>query len=199
MTIRGLGQAVLATLDDHRISSAHFIGHSLGALICQHIAVNVPDRVLSLVLVGPMSAPPDPARAALRARAAKAREHGMVGIADAITQVALAEHSRLHRPEVVAFVRELLMRQNPEDYARTCEALADATSVNLAEIRCPTLLIVGDGDLSTPPSAVRQLARELRGAELCELARCGHWATLEDPGAVTTAMESFLKERSLRG
>jgi 3-oxoadipate enol-lactonase len=199
LTIRSLMHAVLTILDDHGMSSAHFVGHSLGTLICQHIAVNAPDRVRSLVLIGPMSAPPDPARQALRARAAKARQFGMVEIADTIIQVALAEYSRLHRPEVVAFVRELLMRQNPEDYARTCEALADATAANLAEIRCPTLLIVGDSDSSAPPPAVRQLARELQGAELCELTRCGHWATLEDPGALTSAMESFLKARSSGG
>jgi hypothetical protein len=40
---------------------------------------------------------------------------------------ALSETTRRDKPEVAAFVRELVMRQDPEGYARNCEALAAAT------------------------------------------------------------------------
>ena len=58
------------------VARAHFVGHSLGTIVCQHLAASAPALVRSLALFGPLMAPPDAARTALRVparRAAKAR------------------------------------------------------------------------------------------------------------------------------
>jgi 3-oxoadipate enol-lactonase len=104
----------------------HLAGHSLGTIICQHFAARSPERVASMILVGAFPEPPEAARTALRERAAKARSEGMRGIADAIAAAGTSSDTKVNQPSAVAFVRESLMAQNPEGYARNCEALADA-------------------------------------------------------------------------
>ena len=58
----------------------------MGTIVAAHLAAAEPGRVASLALFGPLLAPPEPARAAIRARAAKAREGDMQPIADALVQ-----------------------------------------------------------------------------------------------------------------
>ena len=86
MSIDLLVDAVLRVCAQLGVSRAHFAGHSLGTIVCQHLAVRAPERVRSLALFGTLLAPPDPARQGLKTRAAKARDEGMFGIADAIVQ-----------------------------------------------------------------------------------------------------------------
>ena len=52
----------------------HVVAHSMGTIVAAHLAAAEPGKVLSLALFGPLLAPPEPARAAIRARAAQARD-----------------------------------------------------------------------------------------------------------------------------
>jgi pimeloyl-ACP methyl ester carboxylesterase len=169
----------------------HLAGISMGTIICQHLAAKAADRVASMVLIGAFPEPPEAARKALRERAAKARSEGMRGIADAIAAAGTSADTKVHQPTAVAFVRESLMAQNAEGYARNCEALADAVAADLAAIRCPVLLITGDEDRTGPVAVARALASAIEGAELQILAGCGHWAPVERPKQVNYAMSLF--------
>lgn len=170
----------------------HVVGHSLGTVVCLNLAVRRPDLVRSLSLVGPLLAPPEGARTALRDRAAKARDEGMVGIADAIVQGGTSAETKAHRPEVAAFVREMLMRQDPEGYALTCEALAAVEAAEVEQIAVPTLLLTGDEDGTAPPRAVKALADRIAGSRFEVLDRCGHWTTFEKSTEVSNALLNFL-------
>ena len=127
---------------------------------------------------------PEPARQAIRDRAAVAREKGMTPIADTLVEVAISADTRAHYPAAAAFVREILMGRDAEGYARTCEALAAATSADLASIRCPTLLITGDEDGVSPPPAVKALSNKIKGSRVAVLPGCGHWTPIEKPAQV---------------
>ncbi len=59
----------------------------------------------------------------------------MQAIADGLVQGAISAETRARRPVAVAAVRELVMRQCPDGYARTCEALADAQAAEVAGSR----------------------------------------------------------------
>jgi 3-oxoadipate enol-lactonase len=174
----------------------HLAGHSLGTIICQHFAAAHPEQVASLALIGPFPEPPEAARGALRDRAAKARAEGMRGIADAIVAAGTADDTKVNQPAAAAFVRESLMAQPPEGYARNCEALAEAHGADLGRIACPTLLITGDQDRTAPPDTGRAMASAIRGAELQVLTACGHWATIERAKQVNYALTVFYARQS---
>lgn len=195
ISIDSLVADVIALMDAGRIESAHFAGHSMGTIVCQHLAVAHPARVRSLALIGPLAAPPEAARVPIRERAALARNQGMAPIADAIVQGATSSHTKDTKPEVIALVRELIMRQNPEGYARSCEALADAQAADVSNLECPALLMTGTDDGVAPPEAVKALAANFKTAETQILEQCGHWTPLEQAAAVTGALVKFFTGR----
>jgi 3-oxoadipate enol-lactonase len=188
-------QRVCAVLGLERV---HVAAHSLGTIVAFHLAATAPRLVRSLALFGPLLCPPDPARAAIRARGEKARaegEAGMQAIADALVQGAVSAETRARRPVAVAAVRELVMRQCPEGYARSCDALADAQAAPVSGIECPTLLVSGDEDAIAPAQAVRQIGERIRGARVTVLPRCGHWTMLERPEACDDLLRRFYAQR----
>ena len=191
ISITTLVKDVSKLMDKLNIKSAHFLGHSMGTIVCQHLAATSPSRVKSMALLGPLAEPPQQARGAIRDRAKAARADGMTGIADTLVQVALSTHSRIHQPAVAAYVREILMGQNPEGYARTCEALAAAKSADLSRIKCPTLLITGDEDGVAPPTAVQKLSLKIKRSNVLVLEGCGHWTPIEKPSEVNAALLNF--------
>jgi 3-oxoadipate enol-lactonase len=194
LSIERYADAVLALCSRAGITRAHVLGHSMGTIVAQHLAVQAPKLVRSLALFGPLIAPPEPARAAMRARAIKARE-GVAGLHEIVTallQAALSADTRQRNPLAVAFVRESLMRQEPEAYARSCEALAGAQPAAVERIACPTLLVTGDEDGVAPPQAVRLMAEKIVGARVVVLPRCGHWTPVERPDECQRSLSELL-------
>jgi 3-oxoadipate enol-lactonase len=198
LSITRFADAVLSACVRLGIQRAHFVGHSLGTIVCQHIAAAAPALVRSLVLFGPLMALPDGAGAGVRARATKARSEGLLGqhdITQTLLQATLSSHTREHQPLAVALVRESLMRQDPVCYANTCDALADAQAAAVSSISAPVLLVTGDEDGVAPPQAVRGLAEKLhaaRSTRVVVLPKCGHWTPVERPEDCQRELREFI-------
>jgi len=63
----------------------------------------------------------------------------------------------------------------------------------LAVIKCPTLVLVGDGDEATPPELAHEIAGAIGGsARLAVIADCGHLSTLEQPEKVTAVLVDWM-------
>jgi 3-oxoadipate enol-lactonase len=198
LSIARFVETLLSVCERLQVKRAHWLGHSMGTIVCQHLAVAAPKLVRSLALFGPLMAPADGARPALRARAAKARGEGAAGmqeITEALVNAAVSADTRQRQPVAVAFVRESLMRQDAEAYARNCEALADAQAASVEGITCPVLLVTGDEDGVAPPQAVQALAQRLHaapGKRVVVLPRCGHWTPIERAEECQRELREFL-------
>lgn len=179
--LRGLMTAVLDQLRAADVARAHFVGHSMGTLLCQYIAAAEPDRVASLTLFGAILEPPAAAREGLKARAETARREGMAGIADFIAANSVSAASRAANPVVGPAVRESLLRQDPAGYAGHCEALAAAEAADHGAISCPTLLVAGADDKVAPVAMGEALCGRIAGASLEVLPGVAHWMMLEAP------------------
>lgn len=193
LTIDVMVQAIAEAAQMLGASPAHLVGHSLGSIVCQHIAARTPEAVLSLSLFGPILEPGDAARERIRDRARSARTEGMSAVADAVVASGLSSSTRATNPLAAAFVRESHMRQEVEAFAQTCEALAEVTAADLRLIRCPALLVTGDEDAVAPPSAVQAMAEKLKGAKVKILDRCGHWTPIERPVECAKLLADFLR------
>jgi 3-oxoadipate enol-lactonase len=198
LTIERFVDTLLSVCTRLGVTRAHWIGHSLGTIVCQHLAVAAPKLARSVALFGPLIAPPEPARVAIRARAAKARGEGVTGmheIALGLLGAALSAETRQRLPLAVAFVRESLMRQDADGYARTCDALAEASPAAVERIEAPVLLVTGDEDGVAPPQSVRTFAEKLHAAKSTKvvvLPRCGHWTPIERPEECARELREFL-------
>ncbi len=62
----------------------------------------------------------------------------------------------------------------------------------LPQIKCPTLVLVGDGDVLTPPDLAREMAEGIPGAQLAVIPDCGHLSTIERPDQVNAALTGWL-------
>ncbi|HEY9223422.1 MAG TPA: alpha/beta fold hydrolase [Variovorax sp.] len=175
------------------VESVHVVAHSLGTIVAQHFTVRNPDKVKSLALFGPLVAPPEAARPNITARASAARGGlaAMQEIADAIVKGATSKETKEQQPAVLALVRESVMRQSPEGYAQSCEALAVAQSAAIERIDVPTLLVTGDQDGVAPPSNVAAMAARIAGSRQVVLDGCGHWTTFEKPQRCMQELEQF--------
>lgn len=193
LSIEGICDAVLKAVAAMGVERAHFVGHSMGTIVCQHLAVREPSRIASLTLLGALAEPTDATRKGLGSRAAQARSGGMSDIADAIVANAISTHTRERSPAAAAFVRESITRQDAESYARNCEALAKATAADPRRIVVPTLLVTGDADTVNPPGVGQALADRIKGAVFSTIDRCGHWATIEAPEECNRKLADFLR------
>jgi pimeloyl-ACP methyl ester carboxylesterase len=196
ITIQSLADLAGRAVRALGVERAHFVGHSMGTIVCQHIAVQQPELVKSLTLFGPIHAPADAGRKGLHDRAAKARAEGMAGIADQIVEATLSRDTKSAQPVAVALVREFIMRQDAEGYARNCEALAAADPAELNRIKCPVRLVTGDEDPVAPASNARTMAERLSDARVQILNKCGHWSTIERPQECNQVLKELLGGRA---
>jgi 3-oxoadipate enol-lactonase len=198
LSIARLVAACVRVLTSTGLERAHVVGHSLGTIVATHLAATEPKMVKSLALFGPLLAPPDPARVNIRARGEKARSEGVAGmqaIADALVQASLSAETKARRHAAVAFVRETLMRQDADGYARLCDALSEAQPADASRITCPTLLVTGDEDVVAPPQAVRMMGEKISGSRVEVLRGCGHWEPLEKPEECIELLKQFYARR----
>ncbi|TCK20677.1 alpha/beta fold hydrolase [Pseudonocardia endophytica] len=189
LSIDSFAADLAALLDELSIESARVVGHSMATLTVRRLAATHPDRVSHLALLGAVNPPADPSGP--RGRAATVRGEGQIAVADAIMNAATSDATRRDHPAAAALVRELVLRQDPEGYARSCEALAGATDPGPVEKSLPLLLLTGDEDKVGPPDASRALADAHGSAVLEVFDGCGHWTAIEKPAEVTAHLLKF--------
>lgn len=171
---------------------ARVVGHSMATITVRLLAATRPDLVSHLALLGAVPAPlPEAGQQGQHDRAAKARAGEMPAIADAVMGNATAEATRRDHPGTAAAVRELVLRQDPEGYARSCEALAGAPDPGAPDPNLPLLLLTGADDGVGRPEVSRALADAHGAATLDVLDDCGHWTALERPVEVTEHLLKF--------
>jgi len=194
LSIDAYVDVIASVMGELKLEQADIVAHSMGTIVAQHLAIKHPQLVKSLALFGPLIAPPDTGRDGMRQRAALAREKGISGvqdIADAIVKGATSDETKAQRPVTLALVRESVMRQTPEGYAQSCEALASAQGAAVEQIKVPTLLVTGDQDGVGKPEAVKAMGERIAGSHVVVISGCGHWTTFEKPQESTAALKSF--------
>lgn len=190
LSIGSFVDSIIEVLDAQKIERATFVGHSMGTLVLQHLAVDHAERVTRLALIAPVKAAVEAHRAGIRDRASRVRAEGMGWLAKQLTVSALSAHTRETSPVAVAFVRAILLGQDPEGYARTCEAVAEGTNAAVERINCPTLIIAGENDAAK--GAAEALAKEIPTAQLTTIPQAGHWLTIEQPWQVNSLLSKFV-------
>ena len=80
-------------------------------------------------------------------------------------------------------VRVMAEETGLEGYLRQQQAIMSRpdSRPGLAAIRCPALVLVGEGDEATPPDLAREIAAGIAGSRLVIIPDSGHLSTLEQP------------------
>ena len=97
--------------------------------------------------------------------------------------------------DIVARCRERLLADDVQGWAATWHAISELdTEPRLKEIRVPTLVIIGEVDLSVPVSRARAMADLIPGAVLHVVAGAPHMAPLERPDLFNPPVLEFLRK-----
>lgn len=199
-TIADMADDVAGLMDALGLARAHVLGLSMGALIAQEFAVRHGHRLDRLVLSGPDAAP---ARQVFHPIAVwdwvKARDTG--GAMFAAQQFAWLFSTAFLRNSagVQQTIEFLSSNPNPvgvEGYARQAHAyLKYDPADRLAGIDSPTLVVVGEQDLLTPPWIAREVAAAIPRAHLEVIMGDGasHVLPLERPDDFNRLVMRFLK------
>ena len=169
-------------------------GASMGGMLAMEVARQAPKRIRGLALLGTSARPEDAATRALREAAIVLFEQGRM---DEVLQANLplafdasrAADTALHQAYLAMIGRAgaaQLVAQNRAVINRP-DALA-----HIGGLRCPVLVLCGEGDALTPPDRAREIASAIAGAELALLPQCGHMLTLERPAAVNARLLDWL-------
>lgn len=117
-------------------------------------------------------------------------------VADLLPKL-LGETTRAGNPKVVERVRALALANSKTSIAGMIRALMsrpDSTPL-LPSIHVPTLIVVGDEDTLTPPTAAEAMHARIAGSELVRIAGAGHLSSLEQPDDFNAALARFLEHR----
>lgn len=185
--------ALIEALD---LAPVHVCGLSMGGFVGLRLAARHPDLVRSLMLLA-TSADPEPEESRRRDKAliAVARVAGLRPVADPAMRVMFG-HTFLSDPErgLERQVWRDRLTGNSRSVHKAVRGVIERPGVvhELPAISAPTLVAVGEEDVATPPPHAERIAATVADARLERIPGAGHSPTVEQPQAITGALEGFL-------
>jgi pimeloyl-ACP methyl ester carboxylesterase len=171
-------------------------GLSMGGYIAFEILRQAPARVARLALLDTSARPDAPEQTEQRRAQIELARRGRLAEVSEVLFPRLVHASRRDDEILRRTVRLMAEEVGPEGFIRQQTAIMGRpdSRPGLAAIRCPTVVIVGDGDQLTPPERAAEIANGIPGARLVTVPGSGHLSTLEQPQAVAQALTRFLAE-----
>lgn len=189
--LEGLCMDVLDVVDASRVERFDVCGISLGGQMAIWLAANHPGRVTRLVA----------SNTALRVgtrdlwdeRIRAVQDGGMEGIRESVVARFVTGDLGERRPEAYQLVHDLFGSIDPIGYAGCCAALRDCDLTEAAtRIVCPTLLIGGSEDISTPPDQTEAIRDRVPGSTMTIIEHAAHLSNIDQPAAFNRAVVDFL-------
>lgn len=168
ISVADIASDILAILDHHRITRAHLVGCSLGALAALTVARLTPGRVASLVV----SSIPDGSHPDVWDYA-----HRYINEVFPRTEESL---SRIHGGDDPAYARNVLLHNFEADLRERPGDLVEAIARG-HEVDVPTLLVSGDKDPVFPPARAVELHHRMPNSQLAVIPGAQHLPHQEMP------------------
>lgn len=204
-----LATGIRGLLDELGLDKAHLVGNSYGGACALRLALDTPDRVERMVLMGPggigaTRALPTPGLNSLldyysgdgpsRPKLEKfIRDSLVFNAADVPDSVIDARYEASIDPEVVA--APPLRRPSGPNALRTLWKMDFTRDDRLSRLPVPTLVLWGAADKVNRPSGGRMLADRMPDCDLYEVANTGHWVQFERAELFNRICADFLAGR----
>jgi len=177
------------------VQSTHFVGLSMGGMIGQTFALKYPGMFKSLALCDTTSRYPAEASGTWVERIKTVESQGMEPMVVPTLERWFTVAYRKQRPEVVGKVADMIRSTPVPGFVGCCHAIPKINlTARLKDIRCPSLVIVGEDDPGTPVAMAEQIHHALPGSKLVVIASAAHLSNLEQPDAFNQALGAFVDQ-----
>jgi pimeloyl-ACP methyl ester carboxylesterase len=171
------------------------VGLSMGGYISFEILRQAPDRVARVALLDTTARPDIPEQSEQRRAEIELARSGRFAEVPDLLFPRLVHRMHRNNESLRGVVRTMASEVGPDGFIRQQTAIMGRpdSRPGLGAIRCPTLVLVGDGDELTPPDRAAEMANRIAGARLVRVPDSGHLSTLEQPHSVTRALLELLQ------
>ncbi|WP_330468795.1 alpha/beta hydrolase [Streptomyces longwoodensis] len=190
-TIGELARDVVALLDHLGIERCVLVGHSMGGMIAQTVALEHPGRVERMVLVNSIG------------RMAYNRARGLLMAVSTLVPFKLFVATNIRRAFAPGYPREEVRRyirdsaDTPREVVMTLYGAMRGFDVldRAGGIRTPTLMVHGYHDVQLPVGQMLRLAAAYPDATVRVL-DAGHELPVEKPAELTAVLDAFVSGRN---
>lgn len=194
-TVDRYADDVAAVMDALQIERAVVVGLSLGGYVAFALWRRHRSRIRALVLSDTRaSADSEEVLARRRALIETAKTQGPTAVANAQIAGLMGKSTRDKRPDIYDAMHRMMAQTGVDGIVGGLEAMIarpDSTPT-LATIDMPTLVVVGEEDVITPPKEARKICEGIPGSRIEVLRGAGHLANVERPAAFNTVVSEFL-------
>lgn len=195
LRISHIARDIVGLLDALGIERTHFVGTSLGGFAGYDLALEYPERLLSVTFAATQAHMPESTVQAIRKRIAGLKEPGasMAPLVDVLLERYVSEDYKQRDPAGFAALGEIVARCSAMGYALTSDAtLAMNYDPRVGDIQVPTMVIAGELDQSTPPDRMALYKERIAGAQMAVVPNAGHLPNVENPADFNRALAAFL-------
>jgi 3-oxoadipate enol-lactonase len=173
------------------------LGNGYGGFVALQMAIRHTDIATKLILADCGAAFSEAGREAFRNMAAASSAKGLAAITDVAMRRLFAPEFQAHHPDLMRDRREAFLRTDPDVFRAACDALAKLDlRGEVAKVKVPVLVLVGEHDEATPPPMSHELAALLPRAQLKVIPGCAHVPQLQAPQTFLEAIGDFLATSS---
>jgi len=169
-------------------------GLSMGGYVALAYAKKYPADLLGLVLID-TKADADTAegKAGREKMIELARAQGTKAVAEQMMPKMLAPDAEKSRPQVKRELDQVMNAQSPKTIEHALAAMRDRPDrvADLASIRVPALVIVGEHDAITPPAGAEKMSKAIPNSTYVVVRGAGHMSPMEQPQQVTDVLRRF--------
>ena len=191
ITMNLYAKDILALMNELEIKSAHFVGLSMGGLICQELSTIDQTRMASMTLADAAGFyPPEMAVDGLQSRLDRIDKLPMEEIG---AQIAVAATVDGIHDDLLMEITRMFQGNRARPYAQATESTLKADYRNIhADIKIPTLILVGEHDPVTPLSFAQYLNVHIEKSMLTIIPKASHMSKLENPADFNQALSRFI-------